>query len=156
MSWLGIDPGLAGALCWRAGPACEFHDMPVLAAGKGKRRVYDVDGCDHLVQAYLARGLKWIVLEHVQPMPRNGALTAYSQGQAHMLWLVLCHTHSVSLRLVSPQVWKRALGLSGKGKDGSLMLARQLFPGAAADLRRAKDDGRAEALLLTVWAERHG
>ena len=44
-------------------------------------------------------------------------------------------------------IWKRALGL-GKDKEQARLRAMQLFAGA--DLRRKKDHGRAEALLL-AW-----
>lgn len=52
---------------------------------------------------------------------------------------------------VRPTVWKRALGL-GKDKEASRLKAMQLFP--SADLRRKKDQGRAEALLLAVYGFR--
>ena len=44
-------------------------------------------------------------------------------------------------------IWKCALGL-GKDKEQARLRAMQLFAGA--DLRRQKDHGRAEALLL-AW-----
>ena len=44
-------------------------------------------------------------------------------------------------------IWKRALGL-GKDKEQARLRAMQLFAGA--DLRRKKDHGRVEALLL-AW-----
>jgi len=46
-------------------------------------------------------------------------------------------------------VWKKTFGL-GKDKEQARLRAQQLFP--AADLRRKRDHGRAEALLLAHWA----
>jgi hypothetical protein len=48
-------------------------------------------------------------------------------------------------------VWKRSLGLTSD-KRASLDRARLMFP--SADLRLAKHDGRAEALLLAHYAMR--
>ena len=154
MAWLGLDQGLGGSLCWRNGSEIKFYDVPVLRAGKGNRRIYDIAECDALIGALPA--VDAVITEDIHVIPRNGALTAFSQGQSTMLWKVLCWVHVLPLRLVTPPVWKRALGLSGKGKDASLALARELFPQVANQLKRVKDDGRAEALLLTVWQERQG
>jgi hypothetical protein len=55
----------------------------------------------------------------------------------------------IRIELVTPSVWKRALGL-GKDKDASLHKARLLFP--MAELHLAKHDGRAEALLIAHYA----
>ncbi len=150
---LGIDPGLGGALCLRSGADITFYEMPVLLAGKAKRRIYDVAECDALAGALPPCT---VILEELHVIPRNGALTAFSQGYAMAVWQALCWVHTLPLRLVTPPVWKRQLGLQGKGKDASLALARQLFPSVADQLKRKKDDGRAEALLLTVWLERQG
>ena len=43
----------------------------------------------------------------------------------------------------------------GSDKKASLAMARGLFPKNAADLTRAKDDGRAEALLLIEYFRQH-
>ncbi len=153
---LGIDPGLGGALCWRRGQEVLFIDMPTLQAGKANRRTYDLTACATLAAGWKLTGDVQVVMEELHVMPRNGALTAFSQGGSMMLWRTLCCVYDLPLRLVTPSVWKRALGLQGKGKDASLALARELFPGVADQLKRVKDDGRAEALLLTVWLERQG
>lgn len=55
---------------------------------------------------------------------------------------------------VTAQLWKRDLGLWQLTKDDSRELARICFPSRTSDLRRKKDHGRAEALLLAAWG--HG
>jgi crossover junction endodeoxyribonuclease RuvC len=59
----------------------------------------------------------------------------------------------IAYTTVRPAIWKRALGL-GKDKEAARLRAMQLFP--AADLRRKKDHGRAEALLLAWWGRQYG
>lgn len=50
-------------------------------------------------------------------------------------------------------MWKRRLGLIGQDKDVGRLLAIQRFPSAAHLLRRKKDHGRADALLIALWAK---
>jgi hypothetical protein len=50
--------------------------------------------------------------------------------------------------MVTPQVWKKALKLDSD-KNKSLSMARELWP--TAPLKRQKDNGRAEALLMAYW-----
>lgn len=52
---------------------------------------------------------------------------------------------------VGPKTWKAHYGLIGSTKKGSLELARKMFPGSANLLTRAKDEGRAEALLIAHY-----
>lgn len=52
------------------------------------------------------------------------------------------------------RVWKPKLGLTSI-KSASLVLARRTFPAAATMLKREMDEGRAEALLLGVYACEH-
>jgi len=59
---------------------------------------------------------------------------------------LLCPTH-----LVTPQIWKKSMGLTAD-KRTSLKMARELWPNAP--LNRQKDNGRAEALLIAEWARR--
>ncbi len=42
-----------------------------------------------------------------------------------------------------------------QGKDGSRLRVSELMPAYAECWRRAKDDGRAEAALIALWAVLH-
>ena len=59
---------------------------------------------------------------------------------------------SVPIIDVAPQRWKRHLGLTGVEKDVARTLAIQRFPAAGEQLKRKKDIGRADALLVALWA----
>ena len=54
---------------------------------------------------------------------------------------------------VLPQRWKKATGLTGRDKDASRTLALALYPEMAKQLRRKKDSGRADALLIASWGQ---
>ena len=58
---------------------------------------------------------------------------------------------------VRPQEWKRHFGLVGGDKGQSMKLARQRFPHLAHEFKRVtRDDGKAEALLLALFAKEVG
>ncbi len=46
------------------------------------------------------------------------------------------------------------MGLAGKTKEDSRALAIQLFPALAEELKRVKDEGRAESLLIAEYGRR--
>ena len=71
----------------------------------------------------------------------------WTTGYGFGIWIGLLAALQLPYSWVRPQVWKQAMGL-GKAKEPSRLRAMQLFP--RADLRRRKDHGRAEALLL-AW-----
>ncbi len=50
-----------------------------------------------------------------------------------------------------PTVWKKAFGLVKTTKEDSRQLALELWPHLADDLARKKDEGRAEACLISRW-----
>jgi hypothetical protein len=58
----------------------------------------------------------------------------------------------LEVHAVQPQKWKAFVGLTGKDKDASLAMAARLYPSAEPLLKRKKDHGRAEALLVAHWA----
>jgi len=57
---------------------------------------------------------------------------------------------------VRPQTWKSYFGL-GANKQASLDLAKERFPHLAHEFKRVtRDDGKAEALLLALFAKETG
>jgi hypothetical protein len=153
-SMLGaIDPGLSGALVIvdHAGALVALADTPTLALhiARGTRHDYDVPGMVALVVPYA--GLH-VVIEASQPMPGQGTRSMFTIGYGYGLWLGILAALQVPYTPVRPAVWKKAVGL-GKDKEQARLRAQQLFP--TADLRRKKDHGRAEALLLAWWGWSH-
>lgn len=55
--------------------------------------------------------------------------------------------------VVPPATWKRAMGVTAD-KSEAIVIAQRLFPACAHLLYRAKDDGRAEALLIAEHGRR--
>lgn len=145
---IGIDPGLSGALAVLSLDGFEtVHDLPVIR----DHSLAWIDGSE--LQSLLLDALRGrtahAVIERVSAMPGQGVSSAFTFGLGLGSVLSVLQAMHVSIELVTPATWKRSLGLS-KDKRASLHKARLLFP--AADLRLAKHDGRAEALLIAHYA----
>lgn len=156
MKIVGIDPGLTGAVSciryldraltdWRVEAV---HDMPVTSSLDGRPMpdavaVYDIL---RTIQPDL------VILEHVEARPGRGSSSSFrfAQGFGAILAAAQLSVDGARVHLVRPRIWKGALGLDSE-KSKSLNLARTEFPDAADMLRRQRDDGRAEALLLTTY-----
>lgn len=155
-SWAGIDPGLGGAI------AIVGDDHEPLIADMPR----STDGwLDPVALRRILTGspLRAVYLEQVGTFGTEGRsslgsfLTAYGGIRATAL---LC----APVVLIAPVTWKTRLGLvvrslgtktraeravlQREGKERAMVLARELYPGAAHYLNRKKDHDRAEALLL--------
>ena len=160
---IGIDPGVKGAIAWLAdGQPAGVLDMPRRPCGKvdGKRLSAELRGLLH--QHTGADVL--VVHELVCGFRGQGGFASFEFGQAD--GIVRGVVESLGLRWVEvrPQAWKKHYGLlaprakkgepkpPSPGKDASRALVTRLFPSQALPYLRAKDDGRAEAVLLALWA----
>lgn len=152
MRVVGIDPGLTGAVASAiidAGSgsalAVEVHDLPVTTF-VDQRKVPDPVALYDLLRV-LQPDL--VILEHVEARPGRGSVSSWRFAQGFGATLAACQlaVDGPRVHLVRPSLWKAALGLSSD-KSASLAAARTAFPSAADRLKRVKDDGRAEALLL--------
>ena len=147
---LGVDPGLTGAAALLDGDGSPelVADLPVIRDS----RLAWIDGGalrGTLLDAIRGRSCRAVV-ERVSAMPGQGVASSFAFGVGFGAVLAVLQTLCLPLELVTAATWKRALGLSSD-KRASLDKARLLFP--TADLRLAKHDGRAEALLIAYWRQ---
>jgi hypothetical protein len=171
MIYVGIDPGLSGAVAAIKGEELVIFDTPVLKVGK-KREMNTKEatailksllGCGHLVISQASGGNEdWstpnppqivCVLERVHAMPKQGVTSVWSFGKNYGQWLGILAALEISHELVTPQAWKRVM-MDGmpKEKDASIQRVHQLFPEADVTLR--KHHGRADALLMAEYIRR--
>jgi hypothetical protein len=166
---VGIDPGLSGAFAALVGADSEGPefisdaiDMPTMPDGS-KNQVDD-----------FAVG-KWlrmirpnqVIIENVRAMPAKGRdaegnETRRSMGTASSFrfGLVVGQVRAtvrsvlgIEPELVEPGSWKRYFALTAN-KEEARQLALKLWPMSEYLLRRKKDQGRAEAMLLAKWGAR--
>jgi crossover junction endodeoxyribonuclease RuvC len=147
---LGIDPGLTGgwALLTDTGGFIAADDLPIIR--DNSTAWVDAPELVAQINVWFNEGVHIrAVVERVHSMPQQGVSSSFTFGVGFGSVLATLQLLPASVEFVTPSVWKRDLGLS-KDKAASLDKARLLFP--QASLKRQKDDGRAEALLIAYWA----
>lgn len=126
-------------------------------------------------------------VEMARPLPQNGRQGWYGSGFGYGVWMGALAAHGVETVAVHPNTWKKDMMLTKanqsdamedgdrtarKGssmeplnrlalKDRSREIAAYMFPQIMDEVKRKKDHGRAEALLLAAWGcgmrcESHG
>lgn len=149
MIFLGIDPGIAGALAFYEDGVLEVRDMPTLKLG-GKSRV-DAYALAQMLDGMLAP--KLCVMEQVAARPGAGVSGMFNFGRSFGVVEGVIAAQFWSLDFVMPHVWKRDMHCP-KDKDGARARASQLFPKHVGQWPLKKHDGRAEAALLALYAEK--
>lgn len=157
---LGIDPGITGAIAAVTpnGSLQWVSDMPVRDAGKTKRNAYEIDAGElgrflriHLTDISEA----WV--EDVHPMPRignsnqgHGTLGAFSLGDSRGAIRGVLECLGLATMRVASRSWKGYYGLDAD-KAKALACVKRIYPGSTL-FARAKDHGRAEAVLIARYA----
>lgn len=152
MIYWGIDPGLSGAIASLAYDGdLRVIDMPVhvITLGKKTRRKLDLHTLAQLTG--LRHPATLCLVEDVHAMPEQGVASSFNFGFTAGGIQGILAARAVPYRLVQPAVWKKHYGLSGD-KDASRRVASQRLPQHAHYWQRVKDDGRAEASLLALYA----
>lgn len=145
---LAIDPGKSGALAFLNGVAevIAVYDMPVIGSGKGA----EVSGAQ-LADLIRLHRPRHAIIEQVGAMPGQGVSSMFRFGESYGVAKGVVAGCGVSFSLVTPAKWMREMSLSGKDKETHRQEAIRLFPSNCDILKRKKDHGRAEAILLAVW-----
>lgn len=153
MIYIGIDPGLSGAIAvfnLETGHL-SILDMPVVEVVRNNKKKRE------LSPAMLANILKLVdkpataVVERVGAMPGQGVSSVFSFGRSLGTIEGALAALQIPMTLVPPQQWQKACAVRG-GKDGSRQRAAELFPNFAGLFARKKDDGRSDAACLAWYA----
>jgi crossover junction endodeoxyribonuclease RuvC len=150
VKYLGVDPGLSGALAVvetiNGVPALvDAIDMP--ATGTGAKARVDIIAAAEWIAKHAP---STAFVERAQAFPGQGASSGFSYGRAVGAIEAVVALCSIPMVLIEPSTWKKRLHLPGKDKEAARQKALQLFPSQHALLARKKDHGRADACLLVV------
>lgn len=160
MHFLGIDPGISGAIAFLNGKTHELviHDIPVFANQKGRTVVNMPELCNLLTPP--EDGVTKAALEHVHAFQGQGIASAFNFGTGYGAILMALAGHAIPTRDATPSQWKKHFKLAKKTGDTkaqfkkqSLSAATRLFPAYSSLFARQKDDGRAEAALIALYAK---
>ena len=152
---LGVDPGVRGGLAiieLRDGAPrlIDAADVPVVGTG-AKERV-DVLALEQWLRGHAPAHA---FIERAQALPKQGASSGFKYGRASGAIEAADAHCAIPIEIVEPAMWKKALRLRGKDKEGARQYALQLFPHAHQLLRRKLDHQRAEAALIAYVGLRH-
>lgn len=169
MIWIGVDPGHKGAVAVVDGDYANVWDTPTrggaldLPAMRELLNIkilgtWDVD--EHATAAHVTLEGGRIMPNRIsdgaggwKPVQQSAkSQAAYWRGIG--VWEGILAGLELPYTVVPPATWKRAMNVPGGGREAKAACvaeARRRFPFAAHLLYRARDDGRAEALLLALY-----
>ena len=145
---IGIDPGLSGAIAFVSDERIELFDMPIIVCPWAtKKKMVDGYALMNMLKGELNARIN---IELVHSMPKQGVASTFTFGQSYGTVLGIVQAMGIGYNLVRPQAWKSKCGLIGKDKDASRILALQMYPHLAEQLKFKKHHGRADALFIAV------
>lgn len=153
---LGIDPGQTGCIAALAdGKPAGFIDMPTLPRKAGGESIDPFTLAKKLRDLLALHPGAYViaVFEQVNALPKQGVTSGFRFGQADGTARGVVGALGIAFIEVPPQTWKKYLRLTGCDKDAARTLVIQRYPEVADLLRRKKDVGRADALLIALWSE---
>ncbi|MCO5574208.1 hypothetical protein L7F22_027990 [Adiantum nelumboides] len=138
------------------GTSHQVFDVPTVRVmvGSGYRRRHDPGSLASMIKELSAPIGSVAYIEQNSPMPKDGKQGWWGSGFGYGMWIGTLVASGISVVPVSSVAWKRAMGLLGKDvtKDDCRACASLIFPSLAPQLKRKKDHGRAEALLIAAYA----
>ncbi len=158
---MGIDPGLNGAIAvvdMDNQSIVDIIDMPTFKTASKARKQGFLEHLDiHLLSSSLDFYAKFTclaVLEEPGAMPEQGLSSTFRFGNICGQIHGVLAGHYIPVHLAKPAVWKSALNLSSD-KDDSRAMATKSFEKHAPLWALKKHNDRAEAVLLTVYAQKY-
>ena len=148
MIYIGLDPGLISG-AWAAidhnGDYVGCGDIPN-DDGRVQPRLLKI-----ALQEAIAKGRDGceIIIEQVGCMPGQGIASTSKFMRATGCIEAVASLLLYPVHMVTPQCWKKHIGLIKAPKSASLDTARSKWP--TAPLKLAKHHGRAEALLMALY-----
>lgn len=159
-AFLGIDPGLSGALALYdpADDTLEVQDIPTLQLKS--KRIVDEYALARIIDGWNGR-IREVWLELVNGMPSipgadgkrrsMGATSAFNFGLGYGLVRGVCAANFLPIVDVTPASWKAAMKVRG-AKDEGRQRASAVMPRHAHNWPLKKHHGRADASLIAKHA----
>lgn len=136
--YIGIDPGKSGAI------AALYDDIyPCLC----KLSQTDTDVYDWLRGHDLS--IATAVIERVHSMPKQGVASSFKFGTSYGFLIGVLTACKIPYRMVTPQVWQKAMGCLSRGdKNTTKAAAQRLWPQVKVT------HATADALLIAEYCRR--
>ena len=154
---VGIDPGIAGAICFFSD--CKVIDviyMPTMSEGKKNKK--QVNGRQIYNEIMLIKNKFMnkkmnVIVEQVSAMPGQGVTSMFNFGQSFGVIKGICSAMELPIFYVRPSKWKKHFNLINSEKDATRTKAIEMFPRVSNKLSRKKDNNKADAILIPQYFE---
>ena len=154
---VGVDPGIAGAICFFSnGKVIDVIDMPTMAEGKknkkqvnGRQIFNEISSLKNKVSNEKIS----VVVEHVSAMPGQGVTSMFNFGQSFGVIKGICSAMELPIFYVRPAKWKKYYNLINSEKDASRTKVIEMFPKISYKLSKKKDNNKADAILIAHYFE---
>lgn len=149
--YIGIDPGKSGAIAFIPDKKNFIYD---------EIKVFDFsDNNGFLFLKEISLLKRFAVLEKVNAMPGQGVSSTFKFGTNFGTWIGRLEMAEISFDYITPRKWQKEIydSMPTKGvdkKELSLDRARRLFPEMVNQIKRKKDHGRSDALLIAEYCKR--
>jgi hypothetical protein len=150
---LGIDPDAFGALALvdrETGALVDVIDMPILDVKPA--RLVDVRQLAAILDP-LSPKIGEAIIEKAWARPMDPPSFAFRVGHNYGAVTGVVLAHFIRLNVVSPQAWKKAMGVTGD-KETSRAEASVRFPTECRRWALKKHHGRSEAVLIAAYGRR--
>lgn len=159
MILVAVDPGLSGALALYDTEIrdLKLRDMPTyerkVSGAKAARRFLDEAEVLSILQWGTVMGAEMLVIEEVGGLPGQSGSAAFTFGYGVAVVVTTARLLGMRIERVRPAKWKQEMNCPAD-KRAARARASELLPAYADQWKLAKHDGRAEAALLALYAER--
>ena len=152
---IGIDTGIAGAICFfESGEVIDVIDMPTMSEGKKNKR--QVNGrqiffeISKRIEEYSPKNIR-VIVEQVSAMPGQGVTSMFNFGQSYGVIKGICSAMQLPIFFVRPIKWKKYFNLVNTQKDASRTKVIEIFPNISSILSKKKDANKADAILIASF-----
>jgi hypothetical protein len=162
MIYVGIDPGLTGAVC---ALTVEHPDAPPTGCiitptptewtkvNKKPRRAYALVAMYHLLGEY-PEPITRLAIERQAPRPHDGTVGAFRTGYGYAAWLAFLVARRIPYTIVEPRTWRRALGVPQVAGVVGKRAVRSAVQARLPDVHLTLDTSDAVALALVALLDR--
>ena len=143
----GVDPGLSGAwVLLEDGQPIEWGMMPTIVEGSNRR----VNGYA-LAREWRDIHIDVAHMEAVNARPGQGVTSMFSFGHATGTVKGVLGALEIPVRMITPQSWKKAVGLINKDKDAARSLAINMWPQWQVLDKKGAGQALADAALIALY-----
>lgn len=148
MKYIGIDPGMTGAIVIvdEKGGLDDFCLCPKTVVGKSKR--VDIPTVARFIREQDQIGGAFI--EKVGAMPGQGVSSMFSFGHAAGAVEGCVAAMGIPITHITPQSWKKQFGLIGADKDAPRSKASLRYPHQPVFSYKGKGQAVADALFIAL------